>query len=288
MTTMKLELPTDNATVLFHMGEALRSIAVSEGYVAAATPAVKTIGDVTHTVTTKPLVTEETVTPPTAVEQYGKSLADHDEVSSEMPEVSDDTIDANGLPWDARIHSRGKTRLADDTWRNARKPADKDDDEWSAYVAEVEAELLALMEIPVATTDDVQGADIEDITQAEISAGNLVPPSATPPTLDEAAVADTISAEQAFTAPPTVTADVTPPVVTETPPVVTETPPVADVTLSVKTFPELMKFITTNNGKLTKDSVNEVLSNNGLASITLLAARTDLIPQIHADLVKLL
>jgi hypothetical protein len=60
------------------------------------------------------------------------------------------------------------------------------------------------------------------------------------------------------------------------------------VTTGPTTFPELMKFITVNNKKLTKDSVDEALKAQGLASIALLAARTDLIPQVHAALVKLL
>ena len=115
----------------------------------------------------------------------------------------------------------------------------------------------------------------------------------------------------AVVAPPVVDAVVTPPVadVVVTPPVadVVVTPPVADavvtppvvdavvtppvvdaVVTGPTTFPELMKFITVNNKKLTKESVDEALKAQGLASIALLAARTDLIPQVHAVLVKLL
>ena len=42
-----------------------------------------------------------------------------------------------------------------------------------------------------------------------------------------------------------------------------------------------MRFITANGKKLNNDIVKQVLTDNGLASIALLAARVDLIPQIH-------
>ena len=45
-----------------------------------------------------------------------------------------------------------------------------------------------------------------------------------------------------------------------------------------------MRFITANGKKLNNDVVKEVLAANGLASIALLAARVDLIPQIHQAL----
>ena len=44
-------------------------------------------------------------------------------------------LDANGLPWDARLHAGTKTKNADGTWRALRKPA--------APKADVEADLLA-------------------------------------------------------------------------------------------------------------------------------------------------
>ena len=256
---MKLELPDDNATVLYHMGTALRNIAIDNGHVVVETLSLTTTDNSSKSLDelansmgiVRQQADEPVVTPPEAIDHIGNA---DDNPMSDVAETND-TIDVNGLPWDQRIHSRGKTRNADDTWRNARKPKDKTDEEWAVYVEEVETELKALMEIPVASGES----------------------------LDELAVADTISAEQAFSTPPVVTE--TPPVVTETPPVVTETPPVV-AEPSVKTFPELMKFITSNNKVLDKDKVNEVLSGNGLASITLLAARADLIPQIHAALLK--
>lgn len=57
---------------------------------------------------------------------------------------SSDTIDANGFPWDARIHSSSKKRNNNNTWKMVRG---LDDD----LRVEVEAELKALMAIPVKT-----------------------------------------------------------------------------------------------------------------------------------------
>lgn len=52
-------------------------------------------------------------------------------------------LDKNGLPWDDRIHASSKVFVADGTWRQ-RRGVDK------AVVAQVEAELRAIMNIPAA------------------------------------------------------------------------------------------------------------------------------------------
>jgi len=341
MTTIKLEIPSNDPSALFHMGEALRNIAKENGYI-----------DRSETMSMEEMfeqIDEELATElqiPTSMlkgesnnaseedkkafsdvmnhgaslsdaEQYGKSLTDFDDVISDIeedellsphvtvveyepattiyPEIvttttSGELIDADDLPWDKRIHSRGKTRLADDTWRMARKPADKTDEEWAEFVDGVKAELKQLMDIPVATGE--AGISIEDITQAETS-----------PTLDELAVADLEQVEpQPIVLPPIknpfeanpVVNSVTPPVIT---PPVTVTPPVVAPPVTVtpptnsdvpNTFPLFMKWLTTNNKKLTSDMVNKVLNDNGVTAIPLLTSRADLIPQIHAELVKLL
>ena len=223
------------------------------------------------------------------------------EPASDIVTTSDELIDADGLPHDKRIHSKGATRLNDDTWRMKKKPADKTDEEWAEFVDGVKAELKQLMDIPVATGE--AGISVEDITQAEINVGNL-----TPPTLDELAVADSeqsivnlridnivlppisempLADVNPFEANPVVTPpivnSVTPPVVV--PPVTTTPPTDSDVP---NTFPLFMKWLTTNNKKLTSDMVNKVLNDNGVTAIPLLTSRVDLIPQIHAELVKLL
>ena len=52
-------------------------------------------------------------------------------------------LDKNGFPWDTRIHSSNKAKIADGTWRKRRGIAD-------ATVAQVEAELRAVMGAPAA------------------------------------------------------------------------------------------------------------------------------------------
>src|SRR5690606_7502672 len=117
----------------------------------------------------------------TDAEQYGESVLDdcldsidesigivRQQASDVTVEVSD-TIDADGLPWDQRIHSRGKTRLADNTWRMARKPNDKSDEEWAEYVEGVKTELRALMTIPVTVTYDPNEADPFAVDTADVN-----------------------------------------------------------------------------------------------------------------------
>lgn len=322
MTTIKLEIPSNDPVAMFHMGEALRNIAKENGYVVQDSPQQR--------VTTTETVVNDTEqyakawsehygdtdmkmsglmnhpkssledildNPPAATDELKELLSPHVTVVEYEPDsdnvtttTSDELIDADGLPHDKRIHSKGATRLNDDTWRMKKKPADKTDEEWAEFVDGVKAELKQLMDIPVATGE--AGISVEDITQAEINVGNL-----TPPTLDELAVADREQVEpQPIVLPPIknpfeaspVVNNVTPPIVV--PPVivppVTVTPPTdSDVPT---TFPLFMKFITSNNKKLTNDMVNEVLNNHDIKSLPLLFSRVDLIPQIHAELVKLL
>ncbi|MGL4895138.1 MAG: hypothetical protein ACRC47_09915, partial [Shewanella sp.] len=187
--------------------------------------------------------------------------------------ADDDAIDADGLPWDRRIHVSGvneKTRTSKNTWRMARKPKNKTDEEWAEYVEGVKAELRELMAIPVATVE----------APVVIEAPEVV----TPPVVIEAP--EVVTPPVVIEAPEVVTPPVVEPVVT--PPAVEPvvTPPVT--VAGPVTFPELMRFITMNNAKLTKDVVDATLKAQGLASIALLAARPDLIPQVHAALSELL
>lgn len=56
-------------------------------------------------------------------------------------------LDADGLPWDGRIHSSSKKKLAKTKqWKKRRKPNDQAESQWDAYVASVEAELRRVMQ----------------------------------------------------------------------------------------------------------------------------------------------
>ena len=257
MTTIKLEIPETNAAALYHFGEALRNVALAEGFIAPSntrkTTVTRSVGDISKTVIDEPLTQAERdelveqfddvepITPPEA-EFTEQQAVDHIGNANDNPM---DVESANDIPWDQRIHSRGKTQLADGTWRYSRKPADKTKEEWDLYVEEVEAELKALMLIPVVTHD------IDTDTPHGMSEANEAP-------VVEAPVVE---------APEIVT-----PEVVATHEVVATGP---------QTFGELMRFITANGKKLNNDIVKQVLTDNGLASIALLAARVDLIPQIH-------
>src|SRR5690606_16532943 len=104
--TMKLELPDNNASVLFHMGNALQSIArdidTSLPVNGHKTTHTETVGDVSHSVTVEPLMVmasldevlergliEPLITPPEA-EFTEQQAIDH------MNQPTD-TIDADGL-----------------------------------------------------------------------------------------------------------------------------------------------------------------------------------------------
>ena len=261
---MKLEIPTDNHSVMYHMGEALRNIAIDGGFVTSSkTTVVSTVGEISRTVTNE-------MTPPPAVtpdEQTqgenpvtGKELKDHTHSGSDFKDAeteptppvvtpeevealtsSDDTYDKEGLPWDNRIHSKGKTRNADDTWRVARCPKDKTKEEWESYIEEVRAELTALMQIESTVTEEV----IE-------------------------AAPDIVELPEVVEEPPIEIPEIV------TPPVTVDEPDCP------KTFGELMKFITTS--KLPIDKVKSTLAEHGIPAVPLLAKRLDLIPQVYTSL----
>lgn len=82
------------------------------------------------------------------------------------PPAEPPSVDATGLPWDARIHSESKATVADGTWRK-RRNVDPE------LVKQVEAELRG--ESPVAATPAVAAPSA---TEASAS----VPPPPPPPT----------------------------------------------------------------------------------------------------------
>ncbi len=103
-----------------------------------------------------------------------------------LPE-QDDTLDKDGIPHDKRIHSKGATRLADNTWRLRKRPADKTEEEWTTYIDSVKAELKAVQDIPVTPPE----AEFTEQQAIDITVNaNDNPMGVVEPTLDEQAVAD--------------------------------------------------------------------------------------------------
>jgi hypothetical protein len=119
MTTIKIEIPSDDAFAANIMGNALLELAKRYDTMAPVTehkaPAPKT----EPTSASKP---RSTWTP--------------------------DDRDAEFLPWDKRIHSTNHGKVADGTWRIVRRPKifDQETDPegaWTAYIETVKAELIA-------------------------------------------------------------------------------------------------------------------------------------------------
>ena len=150
----------------------------------------------------------------------------------------DNTLDNAGIPWDGRIHSKGKSRLADDTWRLRKRPADKNEDEWSTYVESVKSELLAVQNAPsVELNDGVTPPEAEFTAEQAIEhIGNASenPMDVGQPVTQLEGVTpngDTVTAPEAEAAEPcppvTPPSAVVPPVAAVTPPT-SLTPPVID------------------------------------------------------------
>ena len=307
MTQIKIEVPANDTIALNAFAEALQRIAAERD----TTPLTESF---TRTVSVgNESITETTVKPVTdcvtsgqmdegfsVPENYEESIANFhtsprsadvkfeeavEEVNAKAnvtPPETSDTLDADGIPWDKRIHSKGKSRLADDTWRLRKRPADKDEDEWTTYIDTVKAELKAVQDIPVEPTLDEQA--VADVQESE---------TVTPPTLVEQPSTelegvtpngDIVTAPDAEAGEPcspvTPPSAVVPPVAAVTPPT-SLIPPVADEP-TVKTFPELMKYITTSAAKrgANNDMIKEVLLevDASLTAIPLIANRVDLIP----------
>lgn len=90
-----------------------------------------------------------TLAPPPTIAPLPLAVADGSEASHAVPPTgspaSNVALDARGLPWDSRIHSREKTHIANGNWKNKRGVPEK-------ILADVEAELRNLMAIPPAAT----------------------------------------------------------------------------------------------------------------------------------------
>lgn len=81
--------------------------------------------------------------PPVTPSEKGAEPSEYDV----LPADNSVEVDSAGLPWDERIHSGGKTKLADGTWRDKRGV---DNSEREAIVAE----LTKVMAIPVPPAED--------------------------------------------------------------------------------------------------------------------------------------
>lgn len=165
-------------------------------------------------------------------------------------------VDADGLPWDARIHSGGgkgeRPKNADGRWRQKRGLNDP------ALKARVEAELRQAMGAPAAAS---------------------VPAAPTPPAPPATAtVAPTVVPAPPATTVPSPTVAAAPDVVPAVP-----APPAA---APAETFPAFMARVggLLVAGSLTQEALNAALAEVGLSSMAQVALRPDLMPALSARL----
>jgi hypothetical protein len=190
------------------------------------------------------------------------------------PPVTNDKLDADGLPWDARIHSGSRERNANGKWRTARKPKALTEEQWQETLTRVNAELRDLMEIPVSTGAVADAAVEEALTDDEVDEfADIVAGIGADDTIERPLVNEPV-----VVAPPVTIA---PPVVV--PPVTAVAPP---ITVTIETFAQLMSWLTSRTPKdeaakpAMVTRVNEILAANGLTTLQQLGQRADLIPQV--------
>jgi len=162
-------------------------------------------------------------------------------------------LDAQGLPWDGRIHSETKNRNADKTWRKKRGVD-------PALVVEVEARLRELVAIPAApftmppVTDAVPAAPVDAVPSTP--AAETVPAAGVAPPVPVVPAAETVPPAPVVEAAPETVAAVT----------------VADV----------FKFAsaTEKNGTLSIEARTAALASVGFTSMVDLGTRPDMAAQV--------
>lgn len=171
------------------------------------------------------------------------------------PERGD--VDADGIPWDARIHSEGKAKSKDNKWRLKRGVSDD-------VRAQVKAELKAAMGAPAPAVPPPPAGGAETV-------------AAPPPPPTPAAPAPVAAPAPSPVPPP-------PPVAEPAAPA-----PVADAATpapvsGAAAFGALMRKVSPAQaeGKITAAQTTELVQALGLQNLRDLVARPDLIPDFEA------
>ena len=169
---------------------------------------------------------------------------------SEVSEVSEDIpeVDADGYPWDERIHSTAHSRNGNGTWKLLRRPKKFGDDDiaWKIEIERVKTILRGeseeSQEDPASVFGGVSGdpKENEKHTNADTSTNSEDP---------AAGMEDNAG------------------------------------TVSM-TFPDLMKFVTSNKAVLTMPVINTACDTYGLASLMALQSDDTYIDFIYNDLLK--
>lgn len=171
----------------------------------------------------------------------------------QLPIPASAELDSAGLPWDKRIHSSSRAKVADGTWRKLRGVDD-------ALVATVEAELRAVQAIPAPQTHLTPEAQ-DAAAVAQDAAPAKLPPVPPAPTTTLAAAEEL--RQHLVPVPPA-------------PPTPTPAVPL--------TFAELMKHVTPMlvAGKLPQNKLLAITAEFGLPHLAALGARPDLVEAVKA------
>lgn len=178
------------------------------------------------------------------------------------PQAPGIEVDAQGMPWDNRIHSGSRAKVADGSWRQKRNLDPN-------LLAQVEGELRATMGLPVSAPA------LAPVSPAGAFAPAAPEPVAPPP--PPAAVVPVPPPFVANAAPSVVPAATTPPPPTPPAGVATTASPSNPVT-----FPALMQKITQAFIAKTLDqaTIQGACQQVGLPSLPMLASRPDLVGQV--------
>lgn len=171
-------------------------------------------------------------------------------------DVTNEDVDGDGLPWDGRIHSSGKSKMKNGTWKRKRGASPE-------LVATVESELRGERPDLEATVEDALRDARPDL---DAPAAVIIPP----------APAVVAPPAPAVPAPPAPAADV---IIPPAPAVVAPAP-------AISSFPALMEKIV--KGGYSQEKIQAACDASGVASIMLVAPRVaaepELVPAIAAAL----
>ena len=165
---------------------------------------------------------------------------------------SDVDLDANGMPWDNRIHAESKGKIADGTWRKKRNLD-------PAVLAQVEAELRQVMGAP-------------GVAPLAPSTAPIAPTPPLAPAAPVTANLPTASVSQVVAAP--------------LPPAVTPAPAAGEVPADARAqFVALVGRASAaiQGQKVTQAEVNQCCVNAGVPALPLLANRLDLVAMVAAQ-----
>ena len=203
---------------------------------------------------------------PTALHTIGNAMIQLANVAAIKPVTVHEDEDEEptkhiGLTWDSRIHSTGKTKNKDGSWKLLKKPKQYADDAdgWKTYVAGVVAELT---ETSTVITGDGTGETLPVIDESDITAYNAG--------FGTAVTTTEVPAPAPAPAP---------------------TPAPTPVPVPVeKGFNDMMKLITSNADVVHIDQVNEICKKFGQEGLSAINTPecTALVPVIYDEIQALI